>query len=107
RVEADGNVRLDIGEAFYSGQFKLRPKAISGAAEAPPRIAADGSVPVYRLDGTFTLDHRRLSVDEFRFETGPLENPYGADGMGLLDLGPEPRFSIAMDGAQVRFDEAV
>ena len=47
------------------------------------------------------------SFDEFRFETGPLDNPYSADGKGFVDLGQEPRFALSMDGAQVRFDEAI
>ncbi|OWK21527.1 hypothetical protein AJ88_16910 [Mesorhizobium amorphae CCBAU 01583] len=34
--------------------------------------------PGFRLNGKFSLDHHRLSFDEFRFETGPLDNPYTA-----------------------------
>ena len=49
----------------------------------------------------------RLSFDEFLFETGPLDNPYSAKGKGFVDLGQEPRFALSMDGAQVRFDEAI
>ena len=104
-VEADGNIRLDGGAASYSGVFKLRPK--------PPEVTegtlqtAESSAPGYRLDGKFTLDHQRLSIDEFLFETGPLDNPYSAEGTGSVALGSEPRFALTLDGAQVRFDDAV
>ena len=46
--------------------------------------------PGFRLNGKFSLDHQRLGVDEFRFETGPLDNPYTADGKAAVDLGAEP-----------------
>ncbi|TIX50858.1 MAG: AsmA protein, partial [Mesorhizobium sp.] len=55
----------------------------------------------------FSLDHQKLAFDEFRFETGPLDNPYTADGKASVNLGPNPRFSIEANGAQVQFDEAV
>ncbi len=100
-VEADGNVRLDGGAATYSGLFKLRPK-VAASAEGASQAA-----PGYRLDGSFTLDHQRLSVDKFLFETGPLDNPYSAEGAGSVELGRAPRFALTLDGAQIRFDEAV
>src|SRR5690606_2697127 len=57
--------------------------------------------------GTFELDDQRLVLDTFRFESGPLDNPYHAEGRGDVDFGAEPRFSLTLDGAQVRFDEAI
>ena len=44
---------------------------------------------------------------EFLFETGPLTNPYSADGRGFIALGNQARFEVTVDGAQVRFDEAI
>ena len=94
-IEADGNVRLDKGAA---GLFR----AVQGVDEQAPRDdgASAGSRrpgrsgPGYRLNGKFSLDHERLAIDEFRFETGPLDNPYTADGNGLGRFRREPRFAI-------------
>ncbi|MGP2493173.1 AsmA family protein [Mesorhizobium sp. PUT5] len=110
-IEADGTAALDKGVASYSGQFKLfgderngAPPRAAGAEAAKPGAAAE---PGYRLNGKFRLDHRQLAVEEFRFETGPLDNPYTADGKASVALGARPHFSIEASGAQVRFDEAV
>ena len=42
----------------------------------------------------FALNSRKLDVSEFRFETGPTEEPYTADGTASLDFGAEPHFAI-------------
>lgn len=104
-VEADGNIRFDNNAAAYSGQFKLSPKPPAATAQA--KASERENDPGFRLNGRFSLDHTKLSVDEFQFETGPLDNPYTADGTGLLEFGKEPRFALTASGAQVRFDEAV
>ncbi|MER8546051.1 AsmA family protein [Mesorhizobium sp. M0684] len=111
-IETDGNVGLVEGAAVYSGQFK-----ISGADQTAARqlgtggealkVSAGKPDPGFRLNGKFSLDHQKLGVDEFRFETGPRDNPYTADGKAAVDLGLKPHFSIEADGAQVQFDEAV
>ncbi|PAQ07286.1 AsmA family protein [Mesorhizobium temperatum] len=116
-VEADGNAGIVNGAAIYSGQFKVASSDKNGADKSPARLGdTDGEAmkasaakpePGFRLNGKFSLDHRKLGVDEFRFETGPLDNPYTADGRAAVELGPNPRFSIEADGAQVQFDEAV
>ena len=71
------------------------------------KVSAGKPDPGFRLNGKFSLDHQKLGVDEFRFETGPLDNPYTADGKASVDLGLKPNFAIEANGAQVRFDEAV
>ncbi|UVK36282.1 AsmA family protein [Mesorhizobium sp. AR10] len=116
-IETDGNAGIVKGAAVYSGQFK-----ISGADKNSAQLrGTDGEFveinsgkvsagkpdPGFRLNGKFSLDHQKLGVAEFRFETGPLDNPYTADGNASVDLGLKPRFSIEADGAQVQFDEAV
>jgi uncharacterized protein involved in outer membrane biogenesis len=101
-IEADGNVRLDKGAPTYVGAFKITGKDEPELAESTAKAE-----PGYRLNGKFTLDHQHLSVDEFLFETGPLDNPYAAEGNGLVELGKAPRFLLEMDGAQMRFDEAI
>ncbi|TIP14600.1 AsmA family protein [Mesorhizobium sp.] len=116
-IEADGNAGIVNGAATYSGQFKVagpdkdgadrgsaQPNGIDGKAM---KASASKPEPGFRLNGKFSLDHQKLGVDEFRFETGPLDNPYTADGKAAVDLGPNPHFSIEADGAQVQFDEAV
>ena len=107
-IETDGTAGLDNGAASYLGQFKLSggEAGVASPAAAPAQPAARPE-PGYRLNGKFRLDHQQLAVEEFRFETGPLDNPYTADGKASVDLGPQPRFSIEASGAQVQFDEAV
>ncbi len=116
-IEADGNAGIVDGAAIYSGQFKVTSSDKNGADKRLAQLdGTDGEMmkasaakpePGFRLNGKFSLDHRKLGVEEFRFETGPLDNPYTADGKAAVDLGPNPRFSIEADGAQVQFDEAV
>lgn len=116
-IETDGSFRFENGAGTYAGQFRIMGQEIKSQEGAPgkPRGSDGGSVkpadqkpqPGFRLNGDFALDHRKLGIDSFRFETGPLDNPYTADGTALVELGTEPRFSIEAKGAQVRFDEAV
>lgn len=108
-LESDGNASMDKGRGLYAGNFSV----IEAQAELPaakgdkPKAPAKSAGPGFRLKGKFALDHARLGVEEFRFESGPLDNPYTADGTAEIDLGTTPHFSIATNGAQVRFDEAV
>lgn len=111
-IETDGDARLEKGAAVYSGQFKIsgadkNAGALRGNGGETVKVSTGTPEPGYRVNGKFSLDHRKLDIDEFRFETGPLDNPYTADGKASVDLGPEPRFSMEADGAQVQFDETV
>ncbi|MBA3449112.1 MAG: AsmA protein, partial [Pseudaminobacter sp.] len=111
-VETDGNVRLEGGAARYSGTLRINgdeipAEALRGSEGQAVEVGALKAEPGYRLNGQFSLDHERFAIDEFRFETGPLDNPYTADGTAFVELGAAPRFSIETTGAQVRFDEAV
>ena len=83
-IEADGDLRFDGAAANYAGDFK------AGGAPATEPEAASQRRPegrAIRLNGKFALDHERLSFDEFLFETGPLDNPYSAEGKGFVDFG--------------------
>ena len=108
-LDSDGNVSMEKGRGLYSGSFTLlenrtaQGQPAADAAKAPAKAADPG----FRVKGKFALDNARLGIDEFRFETGPLEDPYTADGTAEIDLGATPRFSVSTKGAQVRFDEAV
>ncbi|MGX5802364.1 AsmA family protein [Bradyrhizobium sp. Arg314] len=116
-IEADGNAGIVKGAAVYSGQFKISAADKNGAdrnsAELrgndgePVKISTGKPDPGFRLNGKFALDHQKLDVDAFRFETGPLDNPYTADGKASVDLALKPHFSVEASGAQVQFDEAV
>lgn len=104
-IESDGELRFDDGAAAkYAGDFHLAARRDPVEGEAPPP-AKEG--PGFRIKGKFALDNERLALDEFRFETGPLDNPYSADGKGFVEFGAEPRFALSLRGAQVRFDEAI
>lgn len=113
-VETEGDVRADKGQLRYAGLFKINQDTageLRGSdgetfkAKGPRK--PEKPEPGFRLAGNFSLDHKKLGIDEFRFETGPLDNPYTADGKAFVDLGAEPRFAVEATGAQVRFDEAV
>ncbi len=115
-IETDGDARFEKGAVRYAGTFRLGAGApgqreLPGGAARPADAAAgkpakDAPHP-FRINGKFSFDHQRLGLDEFRFETGPVQDPYTADGTAFVELGAEPRFSIEANGAQVRFDEAV
>lgn len=118
-LQADGDARFDAdGKAVYAGEFRLNARQGEAAGQDegestafPASGEADSASdekqatdPGNRLHGTFSLDSDRLSIDEFRFETGPVDEPYTAQGKAFVTLGTEPRFSITADGAQLRFD---
>lgn len=111
-MESDGNARIRNGALTYAGQFRLtedaaQPARLRGGDGDMVSLTPAKAVPGYRASGTFQLNHARLSIDEFRFETGPVESPYSADGTASLDFGKEPRFRVEASGAQVQFDQAV
>ncbi|MBZ9799546.1 AsmA family protein [Mesorhizobium sp. ES1-4] len=111
-IETDGNAGIVNGAAVYSGQFKIsgadkNSAELRGTDGETVKVSAGKPDPGFRLNGKFSLDHQKLGVDEFRFETGPLDNPYTADGKASVDLGLKPSFAIEANGAQVQLDEAV
>ncbi|THF59616.1 AsmA family protein [Ollibium composti] len=111
-IETDGTAGIDKGALSYEGRLRIAGEdrnsaTLRGSDGEAVKVSAGKAEPAYRLDGTFRLDHRQLAVNEFRFETGPADNPYTADGKASIDLGQQPRFAIEASGAQVQFDEAV
>lgn len=102
-LESDGEARLVDGSATYSGSFSLSPHA----GEDNSKTAEPASTPVsnYVITGLFNVDHKLLGIDEFRFETGPRDKPYFADGTAFLEFGDEPRFAVRADGQQISFDD--
>lgn len=107
-VDADGEVELKPEGLVYSGMFRLvEATAKQATASENATQSRQAEAPRYRVNGQFSIDSSKLDVVAFRFETGPLDQPYTADGMASLDFGIEPRFSIKASGAQMRFDEAL
>ncbi len=112
-IETDGTAGLEKGVLAYSGKLRITgdeqdAAELRGSSPGETvKIKGAKAQPGYRLNGDFRLDHRKLAIDQFRFETGPLDDPYTADGKASIDLGPAPRFAIEAEGAQVRFDEAM
>jgi uncharacterized protein involved in outer membrane biogenesis len=109
-IESDGDLSIDRGAARFAGTFKIearndaKPADSSGQESGKP---GKGEPPAWRVHGKLTADHQRLAFDEFRLETGPLDDPYTADGTALIELGAEPRFEVKATGAQVRLDETL
>ncbi|MGE0280026.1 MAG: AsmA-like C-terminal region-containing protein [Rhizobiaceae bacterium] len=104
-IESDGNVGLADGVIDYQGTFRvvgITPvkDELRGTDGEPPKVVADA--PPNRLSGTFVLGKDRLDFDSFRFETGPIADPYVADGKAYIELGKEPKFNVTANGAQVR-----
>ncbi|MGN6306098.1 MAG: AsmA family protein [Mesorhizobium sp.] len=111
-IETDGTAGIDKGALSYEGRLRIAGEdrnsaTLRGNDGEAVKVSGGKAEPAYRLDGTFRLDHRQLAINEFRFETGPTDNPYTADGKASIDLGQQPRFAIEASGAQVKFDEAV
>lgn len=101
-IETDGRLSLADGVPAYKGTFRIagiKPET-SNADGEPARLVPDP--PPNRLTGSFSLAGERLDIDKFRFETGPLADPYVADGSASVELGKEPRFVVTANGAQVR-----
>lgn len=102
-IDMDGNARIDPDDGLgYEGEFRINASAAQPDPSLTPPPPAD-----YRLRGQFELGHSRLAADEFMLETGPVADPYTAEGTAVLTLGAEPRFDISAQGVQLRVDEAV
>ncbi|MBN9068652.1 MAG: AsmA protein [Rhizobiales bacterium] len=113
-LQTDGDIGLDKGVALYKGDFHLDIRNAEAKEQAgnPDDAASDGAFKPkppapYRLTGNFRFDDNRLSVEKFRFETGPADDPYTAEGNAFLDIGRKPGFGITANGSQVRFDDAL
>ena len=114
KVDATGAMRLRIQAEpdVYAGvdrigrQCAFRPRArptmrATSRLACAARQGADLPTPARRTAATGSTASSRsttrgLSFDEFLFETGPLDNPYTADGKGFVELGDEPRFAMTV-----------
>jgi hypothetical protein len=107
-IDTDGDARIENGAALYAGAFSVRESQPlpQEAADDARQAARRDKPPAYSVTGKFNFDHRKVSIEEFRFESGPKDDPYTASGSAFVDIGPHPKFGIAAKGDQVRFDEA-
>ena len=105
-LETDGDTVIRDGAFAYDGTFRLNAKALAQIAAGTGQPKGKAPPPAYRVSGKFAFDHRRIDVAEYRLETGPLTDPYVADGRGSIALGAQPRFELVADGAQMRLDQA-
>jgi len=105
-IETDGSARIEEEKGVYSGTFRVAraepERSVEQASAQPPEAGARNAGN--RISGRFSLDHERLAVEEFRFETGPPEDPYTAEGNAVVELGADPSFAISADGAQIRLE---
>lgn len=106
-VDLDGTLRFENKAPDYAGTLRLTASNAMPSAPRQGEPAAAPPVPDYRVSSAFVLSSDKLALNETRFETGSLDKPYTADGTAEITFGPEPRFAIKADGAQVRFDETV
>ena len=106
-VEADGAVAARDGSLVYAGTFRVDQSQPKPGSDAASQAAAREAGPGNRLKGNFSMDNAGLALEEVRFETGPLVDPYTADGSASISFGAEPRFSVSGRGAQIRFDETL
>lgn len=113
-IETDGGAGFEAGKLAYDGTFKVTARdeaKLRGSdgetfgLNAPAADKAAPKAPAYRVRGSFKLGYLGVEVPEFRFETGPLADPYTADGKASISLGKEPRFAIVADGVQIRIGD--
>ena len=102
QIETDGEARFEGEQGIYSGTFRFA--TIENPNEGRAQQATEKNKSINRVTGRFSLDHLRLAIDEFRFQTGTEEAPYTADGKAVVELGADPSFSITAEGAQIRLD---
>lgn len=119
-LETDGDAAIVKGALTYDGAFKLTAReretlrgiggetfTLNDGQSSKAEGGKDGpQPPAYRVRGRFGLTHLGVDVPEFRYETGPLADPYTADGKANISLGATPHFSIEANGAQIRMADA-
>lgn len=99
RLETDGVVRLENAAPRYDGTLSL-----ATLAQKDEKGKGPGEGDRLRVNGRFSADHKRIAVDEYRFETGRAEKTYAATGTALIDLGATPSFAVQARGDQLSFD---
>ena len=96
------------GGLTYEGEFRLAALADNdierrgrGGRKPTGRVIAGG------VSGSFSVDHQALRSDDFRLETGPLDDPYtGGRQRHGVTRRKRPASRIMAEGVQLRVDEA-
>ncbi|MGC4023846.1 MAG: AsmA family protein [Mesorhizobium sp.] len=102
-ADLEGLASSNSGVLSYKGQFHANERlpAAKGNRQGNDMQAQVGN----RASGRFELGDKRLSIEEFRFEAGPVDDPYVANGTATVELGVEPHFSITATGQQIRLGD--
>lgn len=105
--ETDGDVLLDQGRLRYSGQFGLRSADVARDNRDKTVDEEKPFLSDLRISGVFAADRQKFTVDEFRMEQGPVDNPYVVNGKAVFDYGSNAYFTISADGQQVFWGPAI
>ncbi len=116
-LDVNGMLSMKAGEAAaYEGAYTLTgiaPNNAGGNAGAPDVSqddAGDDGAPILatlRSRGLFRLDPDALSLTEFQIGVGPEDRPVQANGEGVVTLGAEPQFRIALSARQIDVDRSL
>lgn len=108
KVDSEGQIINDKGVLRYEGRFRAVGVAPVQAElrDGEGRTARpEAQVARNRANGDFRLSGGRLDIGSFRFESGPIADPYSAEGTAFFDLGKEPRFSVEATGQQFNVED--
>ena len=100
-ISTDGTVTVMPGEPpKYEGTF-----ALSGVppAEGEPSSPLGAAV----AEGAFGLTAAALDLSEVKLSYGPPERPLAMEGTARLDLGADPKFSLALAARQIDLDRSL
>ncbi|MCO5065417.1 MAG: AsmA family protein [Rhizobiaceae bacterium] len=103
-AELEGLASSNGGVIGYKGTFHANERLAAPKGDRKGGAARAQQVG-NRVSGAFDLNDKRLLVQEFRFEAGPAEDPYVANGNASVDFGIAPHFSVSATGAQIRLDD--
>jgi len=103
-VELEGLASSNDGVLSYKGQFHANERLAAAKGNRQGNATQTQQVG-NRASGRFELGDKRLSIEEFRFEAGPVDDPYVANGTAVIELGAEPHFSVTATGQQIRLGD--
>lgn len=108
KLDSEGTVVNDKGVLRYAGRFRAVgvPPVQAELRDGEGKTARpEAQVARNRASGDFRLVGSRLDIDQFRFEAGPIADPYSAEGTAFVDFGDSPSFSIEATGQQFSVEE--
>ncbi|MBX3596871.1 MAG: AsmA family protein [Rhizobiaceae bacterium] len=100
-TELDGVVSSSEGALRYKGKFHVAERLAAPKADRDGNTEEQVQAAGNRASGRFEMDDRQFVVDEFRFESGPANDPYVANGSASIQFGGSPQFAIKATGQQI------